>query len=134
LQQSRIRNRKQPLGRQPRDGGLVDLRQRRMPVPAGIAVVGWPLGLGRDRSKAISRAPQQVHALVAGQKLEVGKPLAEDLSLERAAIGRPNRRVQDRGGFALDRSQEFQQARGFGFGKDVSGHASERTPVVDQFR
>ena len=99
-----------PLRRQPRDVRLVDLRQRRVAVPAGIAVVGGPLGLGRDFPEEVAHAPQQVHPLVGGQELQVGETLAAHLALQRAAVRRLNRPALDRRDFPLDRAQEAQQA------------------------
>ena len=89
---------------------LVDLRERRVAVAAGIAVVGGPTGLGRDLSKAIARASQQVHALVVGPQLQVVEPFAEHLAVEGPAVGRLNRSAAPPGfGAALDRAQELRR-------------------------
>ena len=50
LQVAGVRDAEQPRRRQPADGRLLDLRQRRVAVAAGIAVVGRPARLGRDRA------------------------------------------------------------------------------------
>ena len=123
-----------PLRRQPRHGRLVDLRERRIPVAARIAVVRRPRRLGSHRTVAIAGAPQQVHPLVVCLQLQIVEALAEHEAVERPAVGRlhghPDQRALSR---PLDRPEELHEVRHFRVGDDIRRHALERLPLSDEF-
>ncbi len=123
LQVAGVGNREHPARRQLRDVVLVDLRQRRVAVAAGLAVVGRPARLRRDDAKPIAGAPQQVHALVVGPQLQIVEAFAEHLAFERSAVGRLDRRPHDRARAALNRPQELHERGQLGILDDVRGHA-----------
>jgi len=134
LQQARIRDREEPARGETRDAGLVDLRQRGVPVPAGLAVVDRPIRSRGDGTEPIALAPQQMHPFVRGPELQIGSPFAEQLSLQRAAVGGPEGAAHDGRNLLLDGPQEFLEAGHLRCGQDVPRHPAQQAPVVDELR
>ena len=67
---------------------LLDLRELAVAIAAGVAVVGRPIGLGRDDAVAVAIGlAQQADLFVVGAELQVDHAFGEDLTLERLAIG-----------------------------------------------
>ena len=95
LERAGVRNREDPLRREPSDRVLVDLRQRGVAVAPGITVVRGPGSLRRHLPEARSRLPQKVHARIVGPKLEIVETLPEDLAVERVARGGPDAQPDD---------------------------------------
>ena len=127
-------NREDPFRAEPHDGALVDLRRRRVTVPARIAVVGRPVRLRGHFTHAIARAAQQVHALVAGPQLHVFEALAEHLPIESHTRGglEGQSSKRPRVGAALNRAQELHEIGHLGSRDDARGHAPVRHPFVNQ--
>ena len=74
-------NRETSTAAQAGDIGLVDLRQRRVAIAAGIAVIGRPVVLRGDHAIAVGRElAQKMNALIIRQKLQIGHALIEHTS------------------------------------------------------
>src|SRR5215469_10259438 len=115
---------------------LTDLRKLRVPVPAGIAVVGRPVRVGGHFAKAAPGAAQQEYAVVSGQQLQVVKTLAEDVSFDGLAFRGLNLQLPaaHRTGCSamLNRTQKVQQLRHFRSCDAACRHASCGQAVSDQ--
>jgi hypothetical protein len=133
LQTAGVGQREHPARREARDVALVDLRERRVTVPAGIAVVPGPRDVGGDLAHAVSRLPQQSHAPVSGSDLEVVVALADDASLDRSAVGGPERTGRRQGlCVPFDRTQETDERGELGLRHRVRRHAARRDAVVHE--
>jgi hypothetical protein len=135
LQLPGVWNRKHPPGRETRDGGFVDLRERGVPVTAGVSVVCGPRRLGGHPSKAIARAAQQVDPSIIGPQLHVVDALAEHLAIERVPVGGLQRHPHHGtiGGTALDRAQELHEIRPLAASNHVWRHAFGGQALLNQF-
>ena len=136
LQVTCVREREHPRHREPADGVPVDLRQRRVAVPAGIAVVGGPIRSGGHFAEAIVGAAQQVHAAVIGAHLHVLESFAEHLCVEdRSGGGCDLHARSGRGLFAaFNRAEKLQQARHLGWLDEAGRHPLLGPPLADEGR
>ena len=130
---ARARNGETPLWRQIADIVLIDLRERRVPVPAGIAVVSRPIRLRGYLPIFFSRPAQQVHVLIGGLQLQIVEPLAEYGSLQLCAIRQfhchPHNGAHEA---PLDGAKELHQIGHFRFGSGIRRHFASYA-VVYQF-
>ena len=72
-----VRQREDPLRRQPRDVGRRDLGERGVAIAARIAVVTRPVLLRSHLAKRAARAPQQMDALIVRPQLQIVEALVE---------------------------------------------------------
>ena len=135
LEPARLGDGEHPTGREPRDVGLVDLRERRVAVAAGVPVVGGPRGFRGDFADALTLAPQQPDAAVGGAHLEVVKPFAKHGAFDGAA-GRRRKGARRRfgRGVPLDRAQEPDERGQLGLVDDARRHAAQRDALAHQRR
>ena len=132
LQVAGLGHAEQPRRRQRADVRLVDLRQRRIAVPARIAVVRRPAGVAGDRTELRARAAQQVHAGVVGAQLEIGEALVQHDAVQRAAVRRRHRRPGQGRLEAFDAAQVADEPGASGRRHRLWGHALGRSPVPQQ--
>ena len=106
---------------------LVDLRQRRVAVAAGVAVVGRPVGVGRDLANALAVAAQEPDRPSA-VTCRSSSPSPTTVPSRAAASRHECPRRGGRRRIALDRPEVADQRGQFGGVECGRRHAAQRDP------